>query len=108
MSHGGGRSGTVGHMASGKNALWQAPTAPVGAAPEHRWLCCEGRCSRKSRQKIAAVIDADATRMIESSQLVHTPHRCVRVASVGDARVYTWACAVCGTERLYGAEDLDL
>jgi len=69
-----------------------------------RQLCCEGSCS-PARHEIAEVYGIDGRRMIESATLVHTPHYFVRSYWQEGTRRLVWACAKCGTERLYGAEE---
>lgn len=92
-----------------------APPVPAVAAPpcrEIRLLCCEGSCSPGLQVfgveaiKLAQVgYSRTSTREAESAVLRHTPHYFVRVSSLAHTCFHTWACAVCGHERIYGAEE---
>jgi hypothetical protein len=44
-------------------------------------------------------------RSAESATLMHTPHYFVRVLQLATTVYQMWACATCGNERVYGAEE---
>jgi hypothetical protein len=44
-------------------------------------------------------------RAVESNVLAHTPHYFVRAGQMGATVFHTWACTICGNERIYGAEE---
>jgi hypothetical protein len=76
-------------------------------------LCCEGSCSpglNKFYEKIPTLesmrFPRSTVRGVESATLTHTPHYFVRAGQRGETVYHTWACTVCGNERLYGAEYL--
>ena len=90
------------------------PAARVVAPPsrELRLLCCEGSCSpglTKFYDTLPTLYQARFTgttvRANESNVLSHTAHYFVRTTRMGATEFHTWACTVCGNERIYGAEE---
>jgi hypothetical protein len=76
-------------------------------------LCCEGSCSpglNKFYDKIPALHEVGFARAdiraAESATLANTPHYFVRAGALGPTMYHTWACALCGNERIYGAEEV--
>ena len=91
------------------------PPAVVATPPsrEIRSLCCEGSCSPglhgfnmgMSRAARGGGISSEGLRGAESQALRTTPHYFVRTTQYGPTVYQTWACTVCGNERIYGAEE---
>jgi hypothetical protein len=89
-----------------------APVAVVPPSREIRLLCCEGPCSpglqvfSSEQDRLLAVgYCRQSTREAESAVLRHTPHYFVRISRMAATNFHTWACTVCGNERIYGAEE---
>jgi hypothetical protein len=61
-------------------------------AAEQAQLLAVGYCRENAREA-------------ESAVLKHTPHYFVRVSGLARTAFHTWACTVCGHERIYGAEE---
>ena len=47
----------------------------------------------------------DNLRAAESAALNHTPHYFIRTLLMAHTVYQMWACARCGNERVYGAEE---
>lgn len=76
-------------------------------------LCCEGACStrlgehRGNESKLRAIgYSSYNLRGTETAALTLTHHYYVRSYDSCETRYQIWACAMCGCERVYGAEEL--